>query len=402
MKVTARLILTAALVVASACVPTPEDTLSYGTLCAPATDECPSVATLQRDAIGRNQVDYVVQTERTAPATAEVLALVPGVDLNAADIAPEDLIVRRTHDALTSDNPGEGRFTPIDLGARDTFQFGVRCASCDVVVEFVHSSVPRECYEDQDCPASWQCDVASARCVECMSDLDCSTEQRCNIDTGRCNPPNISRGCGTAGRQMGGSLLFVLVLALACRTAARRRRTVATSAVLFAVMLAPQLADAAPPRASISVAGGARVLTGELAPLTKRGVGLSIQQELRWRYIGAAMALSTSYFLTRQEPPPFSRSLQTYGVAIGPRGYLPLSPFELVIGADYRRLGTASNSLIRVTGPRRSFDAVGGMGGARVRWSGLEVRLDVHAHHLVQLNTTLIGVDLGIGFTNTQ
>ena len=72
----------------------------------------------------------------------------------------------------------------------------------------------------------------------------------------------------------------------------------------------------------------------------------------------------------------------------------------VVAGLDYRRLGLTNNSLVRITGTRTSFDALGGGAGFRVRWSGIELRLEGGAHRLLQLPTTSFSVDLLLGFTN--
>ena len=394
-----RLFAVAALLALAACVPTPEDPIDFGTLCVPSESECSSSTVLERDVSGRNQIDYVVENMGTNAVVVEVLALVPSAEYDpASTINEDDIVARRQHDSIAVSGKDENRFTAQDLGVRDSIRLAARCASCDVVVEWVFASVPRECFEEDDCPATWQCDETAGRCVECLAHADCNDDQRCDFESGRCDPPDTTAGCSTVSG--GSELAAVLFFALGLLVLRVRRRW--APAVLLALLLWPASSAASPPRASVAVAAGARILSGELGEVTKRGVGLSVLQELRWRYVGMSLSLGTSYFLTTQEPPPFSRSFQTYGVSVGPRGYLPIGRFELVAGADYRRMGTANNSLIRLTGPRTSFDAVGGIAGIRARLSGLEARIETGVQYVVQLEAAMVSADLAIGFTNMR
>lgn len=387
----------------ASCVPSPEDPLDFGMLCRPATDDCPAFITLERDVRGRNQLDYIVRNVGDSTAVVEVVALVPSAvfDEETMEIDPVDLVARQEHQPIAPGDVADHRFTAQQLGVREAFQLAIRCTNCDVELEWVYASVPRECFAADDCPANWLCDENLGRCVECLVSADCNDDQRCNAETGRCAPPDTTAGCTTTAKPP--SWLWPLVLVVLLVGLRRRRaQRIAAVALAAALTFAAPPAQASPPRASVSVGAGARVFTGMLGPLTKRGVGLSVQQELRWRHIGAALSLGTSYFLTLQKPPPFSRSFQTYGVTLGPRVYVPTRYFELAGGADYRRLGTANNSLIRHTGIRTSFDAVGGLGGVRLRWSGLEIRVEGGAHYLLQLQSTMISADLAVGFTNTK
>ncbi len=386
--------------VATACVPTPEDPLDFGSLCRPATAQCPSAVLLERDVSGRNQVDYVVRNVGPDPAAVEVVALVPSADFGdgTGEIDPDDLVTRRVHEAVGAGKIAENRFTAQNLGVRDAFRFGVRCSGCEVELDWVYASVPRECFETSNCPAGWACDETLGRCAECLVNADCNSDQRCNTESGRCDPPDTTAGCATAAPS--GWLWGLLALGLVWGSCRRRCRAALPFAL--ALLVVPATVRASPPRAAIALGAGPRVMAGALGSVTKRGIGLSVQQELRWRHIGASLALGTSYFLTTQTPPPFSRSFQTYGVTLGPRFYAPIRLFELVAGPDYRRLGTANNSLIRLTGTRTSFDAVGAVLGARFRWSGLEVRVEGGGHYIVALDTTMISVDLAVGFTNAQ
>ncbi len=379
------------------CVPTPEDPLDFGMICVPAGPDCPSSRTLERDVTGRNQVDYIVRNVGSTVAVVEVLALVPSgaYDAGVSMVNPEDLVARREHPALAPEEVDENRFTAQDLGVRDSFTLTARCENCEVELEWVFASVPRDCYEDDDCSANWMCDGNTGRCVECLQNSDCNEDQICNLETGRCDPPETTAGCQSTPSAPSP---WGIVIALVLLCTGLRRRRVAVLSLLLVVL--PIDAYASPPRAAISLGTGARFPTGTLADQTRRGVGLLIGQELRWRYVGAGISLGTSYYLTTHQPPPFSRSFQTYSVSIGPRVYFPWRFFELAAGADYRRLGVANNSLIRITGTKTSFNAVGGFAGARLRWSGLELRLEGTSHWVPKLTSTIVGANLSVGFTN--
>lgn len=389
-------------VLLATCVPSPSDPLDYGTLCVPADAECPDFVVLEREVTGRNQVDWVVTNTGDSAAVVEVLALVSGTqETGLTEIDPDQLVARRETPPLAPGESRDDRFTPQDLGVREGFVFAVRCPLCTVQVDWVFSTVPRDCFEDEDCPAGWLCDDTAGRCVECLVNADCNEDQTCNLETGRCDPPETTAGCATTS---GSPDLLLVLLAL---VAFRRRRAPAARLVLVArIALTVALlcwtspATASPPRASLSIGTGARFLSGTLGEQSRRGVGFAIGQELRWRYIGAGIALGTSYFLTAQQPPPLSRQFQTYSVTLGPRFYLPIRWFELAAGGDYRRLGITNNSLVRLTGTRTSFDAVGGQAGFRLRWSGFEIRIEGGAHQLLQLPTTMFSADLLVGFTN--
>lgn len=393
-----------AICASAACVPAPEDPIDFGTLCIPDTVDCPSVRLLERDVGGRNQVDFIIRNVGEEVALVEALALVPSADVDAGltDVAPDTLVARHQYDPLSPGDVIEDRFTAQDLGVRTSFYFAVRCNGCQVELEWVFASVPRECFENDDCAAGWQCDNNIGRCVECLANPDCNEDQRCNLQTGRCDPPDTTAGCNTSGSPTGFAALLLFLIALLLSGRQRRKRAAAAVGAALLIVLCSLPASASPPRASVAVGAGARFITGTLGPLTQRGVGLAIGQELRWRHIGAGLTLGTSYFLTRQDPPPFSRSLQTYGATLGPRFFLPLRFIEFVAGGDYRRVGTANNSLVRFTGVRTSFDGVGGFGGIRLRWSSLEVRLEGGGHYMPQLDSTVISTDLSVGFTNAN
>jgi len=315
------------------CIPSPEDPVSVGTLCSPASDTCPGDVVLQREAVGRNQLDYTITNRGDAAATFEVLAVATSATLDgdagdtgsadAADAGPTtsatDVLARRTYGDVAAGEKVGDRLTPQDLGIRETFRFVLRCDGCQAKLEYVFASVPVECFSDDDCSPTWQCDVVVGRCVECSGDEDCSEDQFCDEERGRCTPETRTAGCAAGAQPDDVPPPWALLgLAALLLLAVWRKRRAAATTALCCVLLGAGTARAAPPRASVSIAAGPRWIAGPLGAHAERGVGMAVGQELRWAYLGAAASISTSYFLTTQDPPPFSRGVQTYGLSLGP------------------------------------------------------------------------------------
>ncbi len=376
----------------AACVPAPTDPVASGSLCLPATADCPAQTLIRRDAVGRNQLDYAIQNTSTTETTVIAEAYVPagesdaGTDLGA-DMDSPILIAKSEHQIAPEGSVGN-RWTPQLLGTREEIEFSIACTECEVNADYVLTSVALECSADDDCSSGWLCDTRiPGRCVECMSDDDCQTEQTCNIDRGRCTPANAA-SCSSGGAGTTGILLFLILFFLP-----RRKRVAA--AILGLTFLSAE-AFAAPPIASLGVGVGTQIFTGEIGAVTQPGLSLSIAQELRWQYLGLSLGLCTSYFLTDQPAPPFSRDLRTVSVLLGPRGYLPLGPIELVAAVDYMRLGLDSNSLVRITGPELNFNGMSLSTGIRYRWSGLEARIDAAWQPVFNLPGDVIWLQIGV------
>ena len=162
------------------------------------------------------------------------------------------------------------------------------------------------------------------------------------------------------------------------------------------MLLLPFHVEAAPPVASISAGAGSQALLGSIGNDSDIGLTLQVSQELRWQYAGAAAQVGAAYFLTDQQAPPFSKGLQTYFFRIGPRLFIPLGPLEVPLFLDYTRLGIASNSLVQVTGTQTGFHGVALGTGVRIRWSGLELRLEGDWQPYLDLPGSIIGIQLGI------
>lgn len=378
----------------TACVPAPSDPVETGRLCLPDSVECPSTTLIARNAVGRNQLDYAIQNGSSTEAEVTAQAHVPAADVDAGgdmggDVGDDGriLITRSVHRVPPNDSVGN-RWTPQILGTRNEIEFSMECSGCQVSADYVLTSVPLECSIDDDCSSGWLCDTRTpGRCVECMSEDDCTKDQTCDIQQGRCTPPADASCSSTAG--LPSLLLVVLGIAL------WRRRRLGSLAMLLGLMV-PATVAAAPPVASLGVGVGTQIFTGEVGKVTEAGLSLSIAQDLRWQYAGLSLGVATSYFLTNQPSPPFSRDLRTVEVLAGPRGYLPIGPAELVLSADYMRMGLDSNSLVRITGPNLNYNALSLGGGVRYRWSGLEARLDAAWQLVFDFPGDLVWLQLSI------
>lgn len=169
---------------------------------------------------------------------------------------------------------------------------------------------------------------------------------------------------------------------------------------IFAFSYSPTVFAVPPPKAAISAGGGVRYILGELGEDAQRGIGLNITQELRWRHVGAAVLLGTSFYQTSQDPPPFSRGLGTYTVGIGPRFYLGVGKSEFVLTGDIRRIGLLSNSLVRVTGLENDFTAAAVGLGYRYRFEKIEIKFDTTFAPFFTLPGSVLSFDLSIGFSS--
>jgi hypothetical protein len=408
----------------TSCV-TPTDPLTTGALCAPSSQGCPSQVTLFRDRLGRNLLDYTI-TGRGPATTARLVARLPSDaigdagttslddassdassrDAGAASEIDEAVLAVRTFDNLSEGDSVSGRLLPEDLGRPEEVVVTLSCSapSCSVRAEYAWLTQPLECRDDGDCRGSWRCDDETGRCAECLEDGDCLEEQRCDRQAGRCLPVR-EQGCATTGPGAphgGGALpLYMLALLGLCALVARRRgrrravAVVASGTVLVASM-APAGLEARPPGAGFGLSAGPRFFTGPIAEVTSYGLGLSIEQELRTDWIGGKLRLDVGYFLTRQQGPPFTREMQTWGVVLGPMFYYRLGPVEVVGGPEYQRFGLLSNGLVAYTDGRLAFHGLGGTVGGRWRWSSLEVRAEFGAQKILGLPTALLTVNLGV------
>lgn len=402
-----RLILAATLAIALAgCIPPTSDAVSVGEFCV-GDDSCEGSVLLERDAVGRSRIDFAVTNRGSDESTVFVRALVPegspieadagtnnvgGGDAGPTDVS-ERLIVERSF-TISPGAQAAGRLAATELGTRRNIELALACEGCRAHLEYVFEAEPLECLVQEDCSSGWFCDPSLGRCAECLSDVDCNEDQVCT-ENGRCSPEVVDAACSSSG---GGALFPGLALIVAFFLARMRPRRLALIVAAF-VLLSSGTVSAAPPGAGVSLGAGPRWVTGDLSPYVERGIGISLGQELRWDWVGIGVQLNWATFLTTQEPPPFSRNIQIFDFTAGPRGYWPIGDFDIVVSADYKRIGLAANSLVRVTGTDTAHNAFGGVAG--VRWDGLgvELRLDTGLHHVPALESQIVMLELSVALT---
>lgn len=411
----------------------PSDIVLSGKLCVPAQNACPSSDLLQRGSqVGANQLDFRLQNSGAAAEFAVVATIEASQQhdagpqdanplaadlLDAADItqpapdSPTDpgsrepiILVSRTYQLGAGESVSD-RFVSRELLTYSTFQLTLDCAGCQGTLEYTLAADALECRSDDDCSGTWACSRSDGRCVECLKNADCSPSQSCDLGTQTCTPPDAA-GCTTSagGRATPPDPAAWLVgFALALGLLALRRRAwrpharilMIFSALLLATWAAQ--AHAAPPSAALQLGVGPRILTGKLGDDTQRGIGLSVAQEVRGRFVGGRVSLGTSYYLTTQDAPPLSRELQLYSVAIGPQFYLPVEPVEISLGADLRHVGIVTNSLARLTGPSLNFVSAGATLQVRHQFSSFIVMLDAGYHPIFELESALLSLNLSVG-----
>ncbi|MGM0558234.1 MAG: hypothetical protein ACQEVA_17750 [Myxococcota bacterium] len=387
----------------------PPDPVATGTLCLPATDACSSFNVLERnELIGANQLDYELSNLSDESASITIRVGIPSdtMDDDASDTQseqPADLLELTVR--LEPNESRLGRLTQDQLTTRDTLILGIECDNCDAEMQYTLTNEPLECRSDDDCTGPWVCLENFGRCVECESGSDCEPEQACSLETNRCEPP-VSGGCqaAPASNTLDATPILVVLIALVWLAVRSHRRSHRRSAVLLTSLILagllvglPARSNAAePPRATFGMGVGPRWFTGELSGVTKRGIGLQIDQELRWRHFGAAVQLGTRYHLTTQQPPPLSRELQVYTVSAGPRAYVSVGDFSFTASAEYQHVGLVTNSLIRLTGSQLNYGSAGGSLGVRYSISALDLGARAGFYPIFGLDGSLLSVDLTI------
>lgn len=380
-------------IVITACIPRPEDPVSIGTLCLPSGSDCPDEAVLVRDSVGRNQLDYAITNNTDAMIDIDAFVVNPSIlDFDPTNFETDDVIAQRTFRAVAPGATVSDRFTPLSLGTRDSVRFVPYCDSCEISVEYVFESVPLECFDDEDCSSGWLCDQQFGQCAECITNDDCNEDQTCDSFRGRCTPEDTTPNCATSGTFPVIFFLLLTGLFLSRRT----WRAIVVPAALICLFIPIEL-GASPPSANMTIGVGYRELFGTLGEDAQAGIGMTLSQELRWRYIGAAVAIGTTFYQTTQDPPPFTRGLQTYTAQIGPRIYIPLGSFGFHVGPDIRRVGFMNNSLVRVTGVKNNFTAIGGNAGFRFHFDRILLRLDGGFAPFLNLPGSTFSLEFSVG-----
>ena len=387
----------------------PSDPVELGSLCFPNETSCARSEQLTRGTtLGRNVVDYEVTNTGSVTTRAFVTVSPPSFSSEDADASfdptsPNTPALATREFDLEAGSARADRFVGSELGRDPELVLDVFCdtTDCSVTLDYVVIVEPIECVVAQDCSNGWLCDDERGQCVECLSGRDdqCAEGQTCEL--GRCTPPQGS-SCASAPGDAPVHPASLLVLALAALAWRRRTRSSALAAsALVGGLLAPDLAHAQQTdemRAEFSMGGGLVGFTGQMGEQTDPGASFHVRQELRWRHVGVAFTLNTAFFVTRPEQLPLGRDLATYSVRLGPRGYLPLTPWlELHAGAEYERLGLASNSLAGLTGTRISYDALALSAGVGISESSFFARLGPSYHLVFDLPGDLVSVDLTVG-----
>jgi len=78
------------------------------------------------------------------------------------------------------------------------------------------------------------------------------------------------------------------------------------------------------------------------------GFGISFTQGAQFGWFGVNITIDTAYFLTRQDPPPFNRSLQIAGVRFAGRFVYPFGDVRTFGEVSFRRIGFISNALTEI------------------------------------------------------
>jgi hypothetical protein len=145
------------------------------------------------------------------------------------------------------------------------------------------------------------------------------------------------------------------------------QRTPASLLVMALVLLAATPGFADESRAEVYTQAGLSTasLTGTLGRYTSGSIGFVAAQGVLFGAFGFEVSLESEFFLTNQPPPPYTRGLQTFTLALGPRAAWHIAPVVVLGGVEYASIGVASNALVRWTGEIRQTHAIGGHLAAR-------------------------------------
>ncbi len=388
----------------ASCISAPSDPVAVGELCEREKDACKNSVLILRESVGRNQFDYTIKNSGTGTVSVNILAVTPEIEaVDLMTLVPDAIVARQIHPDLAAGQTIANRITPKLLGTRDAFRVFFLCEAttaqpCNLKMEYVFQSVPVECFDDNDCSSGWLCNTPIGHCAECLADEDCNSDQTCDTLQGRCSPEDTTPSCSTFTSPS--SFFFLWVFLIFVKRRKLEMRFVGLFTTLFVLSYAPAASAVPPPKAAISAGGGIRFLLGELGDDAQRGIGINISQELRWRYVGAAVLLGTSFYQTTQDPPPFSKGLGTYSVGIGPKFYWAFGKNEFVLSSDIRHVGFLSNSLVRVTGLENDFTAVAFGLGYRYHFEKIHLKFNATYSPFFELPGSVLSFDLSIGFSS--
>lgn len=393
----------------------PADPIDMGQLCAPEADDCPDSATLTRDGPGRNSLDLMLHHDGADNGDSTVrIRVTTDEDIDPPDSRSTDedgaLILYDEHLSVSPDETVAKQLDAYHLTVVSELQLQLTCieGSCDHRLEYLYFADSIECVDTDMCRRNEFCEPAYGRCAECTGDGHCEGEQECLRETGTCYPGETTgcnnAGSGPAGLPWGPAALLVL-LGIAAVRIRPRKAALAAAVVCTAALVAPVSASAET-GASLNAGGGMRILTGDTGEMTGVGWGINVNQQLRWRRVGAKFELSTNSFPIHSGAPEGSR-LSGYAVTVGPRAFIPLpiqlralgedEPFELLVAVDYSNWNVAENRLAPTTGLHRRFHGVGPTLGLTWRSGGLNIGARAGYLHLFGWPGDMISLHLTVG-----
>ena len=184
------------------------------------------------------------------------------------------------------------------------------------------------------------------------------------------------------------------------------RIVIRTAAVLVAAIVVTPSAMADERPAEVYAQAGLSSLrfTGIPGQYTSGSIGFMAAQGMLLGPVGFEVSVSSDVFLTNQPPPPYTRGLQTFTLAVGPRVVWRFAPIAVLGGVEYANIGVASNALTRWTGEVRQVHAFGGH--AAVRWElapplFIEARGQWSTWFNVDVPTSTLGGVLSIGVSGS-
>ena len=405
-----------ALLAAMSCT-SPADTVAVGSLCLPATADCPQQVELTRDSPGRNGLEFSLYAAPTSSQDASVeLPITTREDFNLIPPRPRDdqgaLILFQETYPLGADETLREVLGSYDLTVARRLEVGLRCTAgeCDHRLDYLQLTDSVECVDDGLCSRGEFCEIPFGRCARCEVDSQCDSQQTCDRETGQCFPGRSS-GCQTTSAPPSFVVIFLVLflLVLGSRRAPLRSGGKAAFMIAFALVISlPSSPAQANTGATISVGGGTRLLTGDAGELTYPGWGITINQQIRRNRFGLGVQIASNSFGLRRAASPERGNISGYGISIGPQFYLPLPfslpfldddrPFSAYLAVDYMRWSVAENRLATVTGLDLNYHALGPTAALTWRWSGLDFTGRLNFSQIFQWPGSIWSMDLLVGF----
>lgn len=390
----------------------PSDPIALGTLCIPATSDCPSSVRLSRTVSGRNAMDlHLTGADNTSEAGILIrITTEESLNIDRPRDESERLILYEDAFGLSAGESITERLGSFELTVAREFTVETQClqGTCNHRLEYLTFASPIECYEENQCGRAEFCEYAYGRCSECTLDSQCADQQSCDLETGTCFPGG-STGCTSVPADYPSPTLAMLLVALLIISWRRRVnpkiRAILPLCVVIIVICLPASALGAG-SASMTAGGGIRLLTGDMGKETRTGWGIAVRQELRQSRIGLGLQLAGHSFTFRDPSIPNELRLRGYSFALGPRYFQPLpltygpfvdSPLEAIIGAEYTLWGISENRRSDLTGLDLSYHALGGSFGLGWNWNGITVQSRAYYAEILDWPGGVFTLDLTVG-----